>query len=56
MPYVSKAQQRLFHSDPKLKKLAPEWDAATPSIARLPERIRLNQDGNANKRRRQGKK
>jgi hypothetical protein len=29
MPYKSKAQQRLFHSNPKLKKYAPEFDAAT---------------------------
>ena len=29
MPYVSMAQARKFHSDPKLKKYAAEWDAAT---------------------------
>ncbi len=41
MPYVSKAQARKFHADPKLRKLAPEWDAATKKaggFGRLPQR------------------
>ncbi len=29
MPYKSKAQQRKFHADPKLRKYAPEFDKAT---------------------------
>jgi hypothetical protein len=29
MPYVSLAQARKFHSDPKLHKYAAEFDAAT---------------------------
>ena len=29
MPYKSKAQQRKFHADPKLRKFAPEFDKAT---------------------------
>lgn len=50
MPYVSKAQARKFHADPKLRSLAPEWDAATPSLKKLPERVKPKADGNARKR------
>lgn len=39
MPYKSKAQMRKFHSDPALKKFAPEWDAATKGIKSLPDRV-----------------
>lgn len=39
MPYASQAQARKFHADPKLRKLAPEWDAAT-NFSKLPKRAR----------------
>jgi hypothetical protein len=39
MPFVSKAQQRKFYSDPKLRKFAAEWSAATPDMAALPEHV-----------------
>lgn len=39
MPYVSKAQAAKFHADPRLRKFAAEFDAATPDISALPERI-----------------
>lgn len=39
MPYASKAQQRKFHSDPRLRKYAKEYDDAT-DFSKLPERIR----------------
>ena len=39
MPYASKAQMRHFHADPKLQKVAPEWDKATPHPSKLPERL-----------------
>jgi len=39
MPYKSKAQQRKFHADPKLRKYAAEFDAATPSFKALPEHV-----------------
>jgi len=41
MPYASKAQQRKFHADPKLRKYAAEFDAATEAAGgfkSLPER------------------
>lgn len=37
MPYVSKAQERKFHADPKLRKYTPEFDAASKG-KKLPER------------------
>lgn len=37
MPYESKAQQRKFHADPRLRKYAAEYDAAT-NFKNLPER------------------
>jgi hypothetical protein len=37
MPFQSKAQQRKFFADPRLRKYAKEWAAATPSIKSLPE-------------------
>lgn len=40
MPYVSEAQRRKFHSDPKLQKYTAEYDAATPRNAKLPERVK----------------
>lgn len=44
MPYKSKAQQRRFHSDPKLMDLAAHWDDATKKtkggFAKLPEKIK----------------
>ena len=30
MPFKSQAQRRKFYADPKLRKFAPEWEAATP--------------------------
>lgn len=36
-PYVSLAQARKFHADPKLRKYTKEFDAAT-NFAHLPER------------------
>jgi hypothetical protein len=38
LPYSSLAQARLFHSDPKLKKYAAEYDAAT-DFSKLPEHV-----------------
>lgn len=38
MPYVSKAQAAKFHSDPKLRKYAAEYDAAT-DFSKLPQRV-----------------
>ena len=42
MPYVSKAQARKFHSDPRLQKYAAEFDKATEAqpggFRALPER------------------
>lgn len=39
MPYVSDAQRRKFHADPKLRKYAPEFDAASKGM-KLPEHVR----------------
>ena len=38
MPFKSEAQRRKFYSDPKLRKLAPEFEAATLKGS-LPERV-----------------
>ncbi len=40
MPYKSKAQMKKFHSDPKLKKYAPEWDKATKNPKKLPNKVK----------------
>jgi hypothetical protein len=32
MPYVSKAQAAKFHVDPRLRKYAPEFDAASKGL------------------------
>lgn len=44
MPYKSKAQQKKFHADPKLKKLAPHWDEETKKTKKgfkgLPNKVR----------------
>ena len=39
MPYASKAQARKFHADPKLRKYAAEYDAAT-DFSHLPDRVK----------------
>jgi hypothetical protein len=39
MPYRSLAQARKFHSDPKLRRYAAEYDAAT-DFSKLPDRVR----------------
>lgn len=39
MPFKSQAQRAKFYSDPKLRKYVPEFEAATPKDAKLPERI-----------------
>ena len=39
MPYASLAQARKFHADPKLRKYAAEYDAAT-NFSKLPERAK----------------
>lgn len=39
MPYASLAQARKFHSDPKLRRYAAEYDKAT-DFSKLPERVR----------------
>ena len=36
MPFKSSAQRAKFWSDPKLRKFAPEWEAATPKGKKLP--------------------
>jgi hypothetical protein len=44
VPYRSLAQARKFHSDPKLKKYAGEYDAATRAAGgfkKLPYRVTL---------------
>ena len=38
MPFVSQAQRAKFYSDPKLRKYASEWEAATPE-GKLPEHV-----------------
>lgn len=38
MPYLSMAQARRFHADPKLRKYTKEYDAAT-NFASLPDRV-----------------
>jgi hypothetical protein len=40
MPYASQSQARKFHADPKLRHLAKEYDAATPNIRGLPQRVK----------------
>jgi hypothetical protein len=40
MPYVSQAQRRKFHADPKLAALAAKWDALTKKGAKLPEHVK----------------
>ena len=44
MPFKSKAQVRKFHSMVKSGRLDPEvleeWEEATPSLSRLPERVK----------------
>lgn len=44
MPYKSKAQQRKFHADPKLRKHAKHWDDATKKTKKgfkgLPEKVK----------------
>lgn len=44
MPYRSLAQARKFHSDPKLRKYAAEFDKAT-DFSSLPERIHPHTTG-----------
>ena len=39
MPFVSEAQRRKFYATPSLHKYIPEFEAATPKSARLPERV-----------------
>jgi hypothetical protein len=38
MPYVSLAQSRKFHADPRLRKYVKEYDAAT-DFSKLPDRV-----------------
>ena len=52
MPYKSMAQLRKFHADPKLRKYVKEFDAATPNIGALPERIGPVVSKNKRKKRR----
>lgn len=40
MPFRSKAQQRKFFADPKLRKHAKKWARHTKSMKALPERKR----------------
>lgn len=39
MPFVSQAQRAKFYSDPKLRKYAAEYEAATPKGAHLPDHV-----------------
>jgi hypothetical protein len=39
MPYKSDAQRRKFNADPKLKKLAKEWNQESKGM-KLPERVK----------------
>ena len=38
--FKSQSQRRKFHADPKLRKYVPEFEAATPKGAKLPERVK----------------
>lgn len=40
MPYVSEAQRRKFHADPKLHALAAKWDALTKTGQKLPMHVK----------------
>jgi hypothetical protein len=40
MPFKSKAQAAKFFADPKLRPMAKEWAAATPSIKSLPQKAK----------------
>jgi hypothetical protein len=40
MPFKSKAQERLFWADPKLRKYAQRWADETQNIRRLPDHAR----------------
>lgn len=39
MPFESQAQRRKFYATPKLRKYIPEFEAATPAGAKLPQHI-----------------
>lgn len=39
MPFKSKAQMRLFHARPDLRKHAKKWARHTPNVKSLPERV-----------------
>jgi hypothetical protein len=39
MPFRSQAQRRKFYADPKLRRLAAEFEAATPKGKKLPKRV-----------------
>lgn len=40
MPFKSQAQRAKFYADPKLKKYAAEFEAATPKGKKLPEHVK----------------
>ncbi len=39
MPWASEAQRRKFYATPSLYRYIPEFNAATPKGAKLPERV-----------------
>lgn len=44
MPYVSNAQRKKFNVDPKLRKYAPEYNAASKGM-KLPEHVSKKKKG-----------
>ena len=40
MPWASQAQRAKFYSDPKLRKYAAEFEAATPKGKKLPRHVK----------------
>jgi hypothetical protein len=55
VPFVSKAQRRKFYADPKLRKYAAEFEAATPKGAKLPEHVKGSKSKRARRYRVMGK-
>jgi hypothetical protein len=53
VPYKSAAQRAKFHADPKLRKYAPEWDAASRG-KRLPARAAKPDPKPVSKKKRRG--
>jgi len=50
MPWASQAQRRKFYATPSLRKYIPEFNAATPKGAKLPERVPQRRHRNRRRR------